>query len=869
MTNFYCQSKLLTGIAACLLGVTATAAPFDYHSVRGREAKGPTSRVLEGEHLAMQGKSRVEEMEHYGARWSGNAHLLWEGKIGQKMESEFRVLRPGRYRVALQLTVAPNYGIFSLSLGGQEMRKEIDLYGPAVALAPVLELGELTLAEGSCRIDFTLRGANGKAEESQGGHLLGLDFITLVELDPRKMAEAPIAAKVVPGPTESLKLAVTLDEMRPVLAAHCFQCHGDTKKVKGKLNLKEITTKEGFLANIGLTRKVAEALAYQEMPPADEDPLPPEDHRKLSALFNGYLEEYLQVPARLKPVVMRRLNRYEYNNAVRDLLDLKGDVYPLPEKVIRGSSYFNPALGQFPDHATVANRPLAKEQIEIHILTGVSPFAIDLQAEHGFNNQGDQLSLAPILLESFLQLGRSIVNAPEFDNYSRLTGTFFAEPPNTERNHWPSAVEQRLRPFLERAFRSAVTEEVLGRYVAFFEREIDKGETFPQAMKSMTAAILSSPRFVYLTERKHDGGKEEPLTPYELAARLSFFLWSSVPDDELLAAARSGDLLKPEVCDAQVRRMLESPRSKALAENFARQWLRLDRLITAVPDFDRFQVYYSRIGCEQFKFGLQTMIEPLLLFESMMVEDRSIMLLVDSNYSYRSDELQSWYKDTVPFGARENRHRFNTTSQRFTRRTLDTRREGGVITSAAVLTMTSEPLRTNPIRRGAWVATVIFNRPPPPPPDDIPEIEQDDVAIEAQGVTLRQRLVAHQKNKSCVSCHQKIDPLGFALENYDAIGRWRDTYRSGLAIDASGELFGMAKFNDVIGLKDALLARPEWFMRAFSQHLLTYALGRELDLSDKPAMDKIVASVLADHGKFSTVVSSIVASYPFLHKTNQ
>jgi hypothetical protein len=862
------KTKLLSGIAAWLMGVSvvAQAASFDYHSVRGREEKGPPDGVIEGEQLLRKGTSRVQKMDN---KWSGEAHLLWNGKIGEKMETEFRAARTGRYRVTLQLTVAPDYGIFSVSIDGQEVRKEIDLYGPAMALAPVVDLGELTLEKGQRRIEFTLSGANEKASEFRGGRMLGLDFIKLVELDPPQVVAAPPPAREVPVPAEAPKLAVTLEEMRPVLAAHCFQCHGNKNKVKGNVNLKEITTKEGFLANIGLTRKIAEALAYQEMPPVDEEQLPPEDHRKLSALFNGYLEEYLQAPGRLKPVVMRRLNRYEYNNAVRDLLELKGDVYPLPEKVIRGSSYFNPAQGQFPDDVTVANRPLAKEQIEIHILTGVSPFAIDLQAEHGFNNQGDQLSLSPILLESFLQLGRSIVNAREFDKYSRLTGTFFAEPPGTDRTHWPTAVEQRLRPFLERAFRSAVTDEVLGRYVAFFKREIERGETFPQAMKSVTAAILSSPRFVYLTERKHDAGKEEPLTPYELAARLSFFIWSSVPDEELLAAARSGDLLKPEVCDAQVRRMMESPRSKALAENFARQWLRLDRLITAVPDFDRFQIYYSRIGCEQFKFGLQTMIEPLLLFESIMVEDRSIMMLVDSNYSYRSDELQSWYKDPVPFRKKGNRERFNTTSQKFTRRTLDTRREGGVITSAAVLTMTSEPLRTSPIRRGAWVATVIFNRPPPPPPDDIPEIEQDDAAIEAKGVTLRQRLIAHQKNESCVSCHQKIDPLGFALENYDAIGRWRDTYHSGLAIDASGELFGKAKFNDVIGLKDALLARPELFMRAFSQHLLTYALGRELDLSDKPAVDKIVARVLADHGKFSTVVSSIVTSYPFLHKTKQ
>lgn len=862
------RTRLLSGIAACLLAVSVTAggAPFDYHSVRGREEKAPPSGVLEGEGLLRKGTSRVQKMDH---KWSGEAHLLWNGNVGEKMETEFRVWRTGRYHVSLQLTVAPDHGIFSFSLDGQEVRKEIDLYDPAVALAPVIDLGELTLEKGSHRIEFTLRGANEKAREFHGGRLLGLDFIKLVELDPPEVVEAPPAPEEeVPVPTETPQLSVTLEEMRPVLAAYCFQCHGDKEKVKGKVNLKEVISKEAFLADIDLTRKIAEALAYQEMPPEDEKQLPPEDHGKLSALFNGYLEEYLQASGRLKPVVMRRLNRYEYNNAVRDLLDLKGDVYPLPEKVIRSTNYFNPASGRFPDHVTLSNRALGKEQIEEHILAGVSPFAIDLQAEHGFNNQGQQLSVSPILMESFLKLGRSIVNAPEFDNYSRLTSTFFAEPPNTGRDDWPTAFEQRLRPFLERAFRTAVTDEMAGRYLAFFKREIGRGESFPQAAKSVTAAILSSPNFLYLTERKRDANQQEPLTAYELAARLSFFLWSSLPDGELLAAARSGDLLKPDARAAQVKRMLESPKSKALAENFARQWLRLDSLITAVPDFDRFPIYYSRIGCEQWKFGLQTMVEPLLLFESIMVEDRSIMLLVDSNYSYRSDEMQSWYKDPVPFGNKQNRHRFNTNRQNFTRRNLDTRREGGVITSAATLTMTSEPLRTNPIRRGAWVATVIFNKPPPPPPDDVPEIEQDDAVIEARGLTLRQRLVAHQKNEGCVSCHQKIDPLGFALENYDAIGRWRDTYQSGLAIDATGELFGTARFDDVIGLKDALLERPDWFMRAFSEHLLSYALGREPDLSDKPAVDKIVRRVLADHGKFSTVISEIVSSYPFLHKTN-
>ena len=844
----------------------ARAEPFDYHSVRGRETRGPEAGLLEGEHLPMHGTSKVQGMRNYGVGWSGDAHLLWEGEVGESMKTTLSIQNEGRYRLAVRLTKAPDYGVFSSFLDGTQLREGIDLYDPRVALDKEINLGVVDLKAGSHDLVFKLTGANPKAKKFNGKlQLMGLDYLKLVNLAPPKpvVTQKP---KLVP---KTEKLVVTLAEMRPVMATYCFKCHGDKEKVKGKVNLKKLTTREAFLADIELTRKVAEALAYQEMPPEDEEQLPEAVHRKLSALFDGILAEYLKASGTLRPVVMRRMNRYEYNNAVRDLLKLKGDLYPLPEKVIRGGNYFNPASGKFPDAVRVSNRALGKNQIEQHILTGVTPFAIDLQAEHGFNNRGDELSVSPILLESFLKLGRSIVNSREFDRYSGIAGTFFAAPRVADQKLWPMIAEQRLRPLLERAFRSPVPDETAGRYLQFFSRELKRGESFQQAMKSVVAGILASPRFLYIIERKRDATKEEPLTPHELATRLSFFFWSSIPDEELLEKAHSGDLVKPGVYAAQVKRMLEDRRSKALAENFARQWLRLDQLITAVPDFDRFEIYYSRRGCEQWKFGLQTMVEPLLLFESIMVEDRSIMLLVDSNYSYRSDELQSWYKDEVPFGKRANRDRFNTEAQSYRRRTLDTRREGGVMTSTAALTMTSSPLRTNPIRRGAWVATVIFNKPPPPPPDVVPEIESDDAVIEATGQTLRQRLIAHQENQSCISCHRKIDPLGFALENYDAIGRWRDKYSSGLAIDATGELFGKLKFKDVVGLKDILLENPEWFMRAFSEHLLSYALGRELDLSDKPAVDQIVRQVIAEHGKFSSVVSEIASSYPFLHKTNQ
>ena len=565
------------------------------------------------------------------------------------------------------------------------------------------------------------------------------------------------------------------EHIKPLIKSYCLDCHS-TKKEEGELDMERISTLAEVRKNPKTWQKVREMMGNGEMPPEKKKQPTKAERAKLRRFFDGVVEEYVQKNTTLEPVVMRRMNRYEYNNAVRDLLQLRGDIYPLPEKVIRSSRYFDPASGRMPSSVNAGNRTLGKFQVERQILDGVDPFAIDLQAEHGFNNQGEQLNLPPILLESLLKLGRSIVNSPQFDDYTGLRNTFFKEG--------GEPLEQRLRLFLERAFRGPVGDDALARYVAFHRVEQKRTGSFSKAMKNVVGAVLASPKFVYVVEAKHGAGEKSPVSDYELAQRLALFIWSSIPDEPLMAAARKGDLGKPDVLEGQVRRMLNDSRSRALAENFARQWLRLDQLITAVPDFDRFQVYYSRIGCEQWKFGLQTMVEPLLLFESIQVEDRSIMLLVDSNYSYRSNELQAWYtRPDKPFGNRGNRNRFNTNSQAFHRRKLTSRREGGVITSAAVLTMTATPLRTSPIKRGAWVATVIFNDPPPPPPDVVPEIEADDAELAAKGLTIRQRLKQHATDESCASCHARIDPLGFALESFDPIGRWRDKYRGGLPVD--------------------------------------------------------------------------------------
>lgn len=827
---------------------------FDYHSIR-KQLTVATRGIYEGElHFRIEGKARVQGMRGFGAGWRGDSHLLWDGVIGDTNAVEFEVEKAGKYLLAMQWTLAPDYGVFEVKLNGKVIEPALDLYSPRVELAKLRELGEFEFKVGAQRIVIKLVGGNPKARKFRGkGYLYGLDYLKLTDLSPKSLKPKEPELKEV--------AAVSMIEARVLIKQYCFRCHG-VKEKKGKVNLEVLTKRGSFLKDIELTRNAAEMMAKAEMPPEDEKQPTKTERAKLAVFFEGVLDEYVQANPLLEPVVMRRLNRYEYNNAVRDLLQLRGDIYPLPEKVIRASNYFDPSTGRMPDAVSTGNRTLGKNIVEKQILKGVDPFAIDLQAEHGFNNQGEQLGIPPILLESLLKLGRSIVNSPEFDGYTGLRNTFFKDD--------GKQVAARLRPFLERAFRSPVTDAALARYVAYHAAEKKRTGSYTQAMKSVVAAALASPKFIYVVETKDGNGEMVSASDYELAQRLALFLWSSIPDEPLMAAARKGVLSKREVLEEQVRRMLNDRRSRALAENFARQWLRLDQLITAVPDFDRFQVYYSRIGCEQWKFGLQTMVEPLLLFESVQVEDRSIMLFIDSNYAYRSDELQAWYtRPTAPFGKRGNRNRFNTNAQNFRKRKLTSRREGGVITTAAILTMTATPLRTSPIKRGSWVATVIFNDPPPPPPDVVPEIEMDDAVIEAKGLTIRERLKQHALDQTCASCHARIDPLGFALESYDPIGRWRDKYRSGLNIDASGKLFGEAEFKNVVDFKNAILDRPEKFMRAFSEHLLSYALGRELKVTDKPAVDRITRRVLAGHGRFSTVVVEIAKSVPFGHKTGQ
>ncbi len=382
-------------------------------------------------------------------------------------------------------------------------------------------------------------------------------------------------------------------------------------------------------------------------------------------------------------------------------------------------------------------------------------------------------------------------------------------------------------------------------------------------MRTVVGAVLGMPDFLYFyeaTDQENPSKKDarrQRVDDFELATRLSQFFWSSIPDDMLLDLAESGKLGDPETLSRQIDRMLNDRRSSRFCDNFPAQWLQLERLITSIPDATKFPYFYYN----GYRTSMHMMSEPLLLFETVYIEDRSIVELLDPKFTWQSDMLRANYEG-------HSNGRRDVQVQVFKRVPLDDPRFGGVITNAAVMTMTSTPTRTQPITRGAWVNAVIFNDPPEPPPADVPVLPEVDKEMLAK-LTIRERLAAHRQRADCAGCHNKIDPFGFALENFGPTGVWRDKYENGRDVDPSGVLFNQHEFNSVVEFKQLMLQEKHRFIRGFVSHLLSYALGRELGPADSPALDDMTAQAIAGQDQMRAVLKSVAMSAPFLHKSTQ
>jgi hypothetical protein len=327
----------------------------------------------------------------------------------------------------------------------------------------------------------------------------------------------------------------------------------------------------------------------------------------------------------------------------------------------------------------------------------------------------------------------------------------------------------------------------------------------------------------------------------ELASRLSFFLWSSIPDDELLSLAEQKKLREPATLELQVRRMLQDPRSKALVSNFAGQWLYLRNLRSVSPDPEEFPEFDDDLR-EAFRQ------ETELLFESMLRDDRPVSDLLNASYTFLNERLARHYGIPGVYGSN------------FRRVALQDEVRNGLLGKGSILTVTSHANRTSPVVRGKWVLENMLGTPPPPPPPDVPAL--DEKSKDAKLLTMRQRMEAHRANPACASCHKLMDPIGFSLDNFDAVGRWREN-DANVPIDASGVLPDGTKFTGPVEFRGVLLNKRRQFVGTATEKLLTYALGRELQHFDAPAVRAILRDAAANEYRWSSVILGIVKSVPF------
>jgi mono/diheme cytochrome c family protein len=748
---------------------------------------------------------------------------------------------------------------------------------------------------------------------------------------------------------------------RALLNQYCVTCHNDRTKTAG-FTLDGVDLQRAG-AHAETLEKVVRKLRGRMMPPPG---MPRPDEATYNSLLSS-LETSLDRAAAASPNpgrtdTFRRLNRTEYQNAIRDLLALDVDVSSLLPKDDASHGFDNVGVGEF--SPTLLERYLAAAQKVSRLAVGsplpspashIVVLPADLTQEdqfdglpfgtrggtvvrHTFPLDGTyeiQVRLArdrnenvegltePHKLE--LTLDGTRIQLFDVVPNRNVVGTYYADEavdknlnlrvqvaagphdlgvtflrktfalPETERQpykaHYNRDRHPRIQPAVysvavtgpfdagraadtpsrdriftcfpvsaaeeascaktivstlaRRAYRRPVTDADLEAPLRFY-REARADGGFEAGIETALRAILAGTEFLFRIERDPQG--VAPNTPYrvsdlELASRLSFFLWSSIPDEELLGLAIDGKLKQPAVLEQQVRRMLADPRADALVTNFAGQWLYLRNLAAVTPDNRMFPDFDDNLR-QAFRQ------ETELFFESIVKEDRNVLDLLRAKYTFINERLARHYGIPNVYGSRFRRVTLGDDSVR-----------GGLLTHGSILTVTSYANRTSPVLRGKWILENILGTPPPPPPPNVPPLQE--TLGSGKVLTMRERMAQHRVNAACSGCHQLMDPAGLSMENFDAIGRWRTRTESGSAVDAFGNLPGGPGFEGVAGLRNAVLARPEPFVNTVTEKLMTYALGRGLEFYDAPATRAIARHARSNDYRFSSLVLGIVNSSPF------
>ena len=589
------------------------------------------------------------------------------------------------------------------------------------------------------------------------------------------------------------------DKVVPLLDAHCYQCHG-ARKQKGGIELHQIKTIEDAYRSHRFLKNVADQIRSGDMPPEDDvDVLPTAEER---ATMVGEIEKLMaqlkqgDFPRKAGRPTVRRLNRNEYNNTVRDLFG-------------------------------------------ISFLPG-QEFPADGAGGEGFDNVGDSLFIPPVLMEKYVQASRKVVDAI-YAQPAMLKRVVFRRP--VEKEEPLVAARVVLVSHASLAFRRRLTEQDMAALLRLFEQALKRGETYENAFRAPLRALLIHPLFLFRWENDQPGQGEWKVDSFELATRLSYFLWASMPDRTLFQLADQGKLADPAVLQQQVLRMLDDPRADTLARYFAGQWLGFDELRESVnPDAKRFPMFTESLRVAMYR-------ESVEFFHHIQHQNRPVTDLLDSNYTFVNEELARHYGMSGVTGP-QMRMVSITDPQR-----------GGVIGQASILTATSLPLRTSPVKRGKWILDTILGTPPPPPPPDAGELPADDKST--AGLSFRQQLELHRQKPNCAGCHEKIDPLGFGLENFDAIGRWRTQDANGKKVDSLSALPGDIVFSSPVELKKLLVESNELFCKNFCRKLLGYALGRPLEYYDEPVIEDLYQTLVKNEFRVRPVILAIVASRPF------
>jgi len=731
-------------------------------------------------------------------------------------------------------------------------------------------------------------------------------------------------------------------KIKPFLGKFCLNCHGN-EKPKAGLNLAKFDKPETLLKDRKIWQLASEYIESGEMPPEESTQPAMADAEATAGWIESYLSSIECKPNEQSPgrVTLRRLNRVEYRNTVRDLVgvdykpsdefpsddvgygfDNIGDVLTLSPVLME--KYFA-AAEQIAEEAILADatfqgpsKPVDLQKVKateavknfddkgkyfISAGTITFPVKVDAPGEYRLKVRawGDQGGNEPAKMAMKVEgLGDSTVDVPAVrtaagdyelvlkvakagehqasisftnDAYVQKTdkdkgydrnlmveavqwvGPAPAQKPNIpgfhqrvfachkDGKHADDCSKKIIIRLAERAYRRPPKSEEIGRLMDMFGLARRSGESFESGVQLALKAILISPHFLFKIEADPGYQNATPirkLNDYELATRLSYFLHSTMPDEELYEMAKSGKLSQGDNLEKQVRRLLASQRINQFVENFGMQWLQLRNLPNIVFDRQRFPTY-------DIDLRRNFLNETRQYITYVIREDRSMLELIDSDYTFLNDQLAGHYGINDIKG------------KQFRKVTLTDASRGGLITQASILAVTSNPTRTSPVKRGRWILEQLLGTPPPPPPPNVPELKADDAALAG---TLRQKMEQHRKDPACANCHAKMDPLGFGLENYNAIGAWR-TLDGKDMIDSSGVLPGGEKFAGPVELKKILIQRKTEFVRNMTEKMLVYGLGRGLDTDDQCTVEAIVKAVEKDGYKFSRLVLEIVRSEPF------